>query len=222
MKARAAIVILLLLRESICFGQHGKSEIVQGGFSGSVAQTLTYIGRTFKTPFVAECDAASDKQVSVPPGPMDGQAALNGLLAQTGLASTFVSGTTYVYDQAIVRDPADQLSYVFPSFNVPRDADLFLGLLFARLHNDFGKLPGDPTIGGYAESTIRNDELRDKLKEEKIDYMSARNLLLQEAGTSHSFWAVVCYAKAIRPEPNIKTIPVAGVWSWGEATTKLK
>lgn len=222
MKRILIAVVMFFMTNLASASQEPPLLIQQQGFSGSLPEALRYIATTFHLPLVAECYDIAKVRITLPAGPLESNAALAQVVRMGQLRLQRRGNLSYVFDSALVHDKHNLLNHEFPSFNVPRDADMFLAILISRVHNDATKKPGDPSIGGFVLSFPPNAALKDKLQEETLKNISARNLLLKEAA-SLSFWVVVSY-----PYPPLKKqtkesanqFPIEGHWVWGDVPPK--
>lgn len=200
-------------------GQRAELSLEQRGFTGNIHDALRYVAITFHVPLIAECYSSSKFSITIPSDLLDGKTALAKIVNKGHLKLHYRGELAYVFDEAILHDKRNQLNHSFARFDVPADADLFLMILPSRLHNDVGKQPGDPSIGGFAISGIANPNLKGRLHKETLESITARDLLLKEAA-SLSFWAVISYPPEKTHSEQKAAFPVEGFWSWGDIPPK--
>jgi hypothetical protein len=153
-------------------------------FKGPLHDYLIHIAELYGVSVVAELNE-KPTNVDVPGGQIALQSALG--YASTGYTVSCTGDTVRLFTPAVLKDATNPLNHKFAAFVVPADADGFVLMLKQQLKRE-GQLRTNPSgnrlNGGYS-GFVGLDTSRHALRQETVENISARDLLLREASQAN-------------------------------------
>lgn len=158
--------------------------IEQTAFNGTLRDYLIHIAEFYGVSVVAELKAAPTN-VEIPGGQIALRSALS--YASTGYTMSCTGNTVQLSTPASLKESTNPLNHKFNAFVVPADADGFVLMLNQQLKREqqFQRNSHSNSLNGGPSGFVGLETSRHALRQETVQDISVRDLLLREAAQAH-------------------------------------